>query len=60
MLNKENQEYLIMDDEYDEYDGRGPGANGHATTFIWDIRNLEHPKQTGYYQAPRKTIDHNQ
>ncbi|KAL2206993.1 hypothetical protein CC79DRAFT_1398835 [Sarocladium strictum] len=60
VLDKENQEWLIMDDEYDEYDKRGPGANGHATTFIWDIRNLEHPKQTGYYQAPRKTIDHNQ
>jgi hypothetical protein len=37
-----------MDDEYDEVDGRGPGANGHATTIIWDIRDLEPPKQTGY------------
>jgi choice-of-anchor B domain-containing protein len=60
VLDTQNQEFLILDDEYDEHDGRGPGANGHATTFIWDIRDLEHPKQTGYYQAPRKTIDHNQ
>lgn len=49
-----------MDDEYDEVDGRNPGAKGRAVTFIWDIRELEHPKQTGYYQAPRKSIDHNQ
>jgi len=60
VLDTENQEFLILDDEYDEHDGRGPAANGHATTFIWDIRDLENPKQTGYYQAPRKTIDHNQ
>ncbi|KAI6351754.1 hypothetical protein MCOR25_009756 [Pyricularia grisea] len=60
VLDTENQEFLVMDDEYDEYDGRGPAANGHATTLIWDIRNLEKPKQTGYYQAPRTSIDHNQ
>ncbi|KAI0527770.1 hypothetical protein F5B22DRAFT_3414 [Xylaria bambusicola] len=60
VLDTEWQEFLIMDDEYDEVDARGPAANGHATTFIWDISNLEAPKQTGYYQSPRKTIDHNQ
>jgi choice-of-anchor B domain-containing protein len=47
VLNKQWQEFLIMDDEYDEVDARGPGANGHATTFIWDISDLEKPRQTG-------------
>ena len=51
---------MVLDDEYDEVDKRGPAANGHATTFIWDIRDLVHPKQTGYYQNPRVSIDHNQ
>ncbi|KAF2634959.1 hypothetical protein P280DRAFT_438022 [Massarina eburnea CBS 473.64] len=60
VLDPNNQEWLIMDDELDEREGRGPSANGRPTTFIWDIRNLEKPKQTGYYQGPRTTIDHNQ
>lgn len=60
VLDPSNQEFLIMDDELDEREGRGPAANGRPVTFIWDIRNLEHPKQTGYYQGPRVTIDHNQ
>lgn len=60
VLDTEWQEFLVMDDEYDEVDGRGVGANGRATTFIWDISNLEAPKQTGYYQAPRRSNDHNQ
>ncbi|KAF1993492.1 hypothetical protein P154DRAFT_70656 [Amniculicola lignicola CBS 123094] len=60
VLDPNNQEYLILDDELDERDGRGPAANGRPTTFIWDIRNLRRPKQTGYYQGPRVTIDHNQ
>jgi choice-of-anchor B domain-containing protein len=60
LLDVENQEWLISDDEYDEVEGRGVSANGRPTTFIWDIRDLENPKQTGYYQGPRKTIDHNQ
>ncbi|PVH99519.1 hypothetical protein DM02DRAFT_711428 [Periconia macrospinosa] len=60
VLNTDYQEYLIMDDELDEQEKRGPAANGRPTTFIWDIRNLERPKQTGYYQGPRTVIDHNQ
>ncbi|KAF2869358.1 hypothetical protein BDV95DRAFT_97764 [Massariosphaeria phaeospora] len=60
VLDTENQEFLILDDELDEVEGRGPAANGRPTTFIWDIRNLEKPKQTGYYQGPKVTIDHNQ
>jgi choice-of-anchor B domain-containing protein len=59
-LDPENQQYLLLDDEYDEYDGLGPGANGHPTTFIWDVSDLKAPKETGYYQSSARGIDHNQ
>lgn len=60
VLNTEWQEYLVLDDELDEQQARGPAADGYPVTFIWDIKNLEKPKQTGYYKGPRITIDHNQ
>jgi choice-of-anchor B domain-containing protein len=60
VLDVNNQEYLILDDEYDEYDKAGPAADGYPVTYIWDIKNLETPKQTGYYKTSVKGIDHNQ
>lgn len=60
VLDPQNQHYLLLDDEYDEYDGTGLGAEGKPITYIWDVSDLENPKQTGYYQASRKGIDHNQ
>jgi choice-of-anchor B domain-containing protein len=55
-----NQEYIFMDDEYDEDELAGPAADGYPVTYIWDIRDLENPKQTGLYKAVNKGIDHNQ
>ncbi|KAH8151813.1 uncharacterized protein LAJ45_03804 [Morchella importuna] len=60
LLDTENQEYLIMDDEYDEYDAVGPAADGFPVTYIWDIKDLTAPKQTGYYKSGQVSIDHNQ
>ncbi|KAH7267772.1 uncharacterized protein BKA55DRAFT_685055 [Fusarium redolens] len=60
VLDTQNQEFLVMDDELDERDGNGPGADGYPVTFIWDIRDLEKPKQTGLFKHPTKSIDHNQ
>jgi choice-of-anchor B domain-containing protein len=60
VLDKEWQQYLVVDDEYDEVEGRGPAFDGHAVTYIWDVSDLESPKQTGYYKMPRVGIDHNQ
>ncbi|PSN69760.1 hypothetical protein BS50DRAFT_488596 [Corynespora cassiicola Philippines] len=60
VLDPENQEFLILDDELDEVESRGPASDGRPVTYIWDIRDLENPKQTGYYKGPRVTIDHNQ
>lgn len=54
------QEWLFMDDEYDEYDVVGPGLDGYPVTYIWDIRELESPKQVGLYKGNVVGIDHNQ
>ncbi|KAL1838132.1 hypothetical protein VTJ49DRAFT_3011 [Mycothermus thermophilus] len=54
------QQYLITDDEYDEYNRTGLGHDGYPVSYIWDISSLENPKQTGYYKGLRKGIDHNQ
>jgi hypothetical protein len=40
-----------MDDEIDEIDGNGPAADRYPVTYIWDIRDLEKPKQTGLYKG---------
>ncbi|KAH9429679.1 hypothetical protein MCOR02_009416 [Pyricularia oryzae] len=53
------QEWLFMDDEYDEEDLVGPAADGYPVTYIWDIRDLENPKQTGLFKATNRGIDHN-
>lgn len=41
-------------------DGTGSAANGHTTTYIFDIKDLAAPKHTGIYQSPIRSIDHNQ
>lgn len=33
VLNKENQEFLVLDDEIDEIDGRNPGTKGEDNPF---------------------------
>ncbi|KAI2637288.1 hypothetical protein GGS21DRAFT_469281 [Xylaria nigripes] len=60
LLDTKWQQYLVLDDEYDEYDKVGPGKAGYPITYIWDISDLENPKQTGHYSAKVKGIDHNQ
>jgi len=60
VLDPMNQQYLLLDDEYDEYDKVGPGAAGHPITYIWDISSLRKPKQTGLYKSGAKGVDHNQ
>ncbi|KAL8726143.1 MAG: hypothetical protein Q9166_006900 [cf. Caloplaca sp. 2 TL-2023] len=52
--------FLLLDDELDEEDGTGVAANGRTTTYIFNITNLAQPVNTGYYQSPAKSIDHNQ
>ena len=54
------QEYLILDDELDEEEYAGPAADRFPVTYIFDIRNLERPVQTGIYKHKHYSIDHNQ
>ncbi len=49
-----------MDDEYDEVRRLGFANQGHPVSLIWDVSNLEKPKQTGHYTSLRRGIDHNQ
>lgn len=56
----DDMEYLIMDDELDEMQRSGPAADGIPVTYIWDIRDLEHPKNTGHYKGTVRSVDHNQ
>ncbi|KEY74965.1 hypothetical protein S7711_01314 [Stachybotrys chartarum IBT 7711] len=55
------QEYIFIDDEFDERDARvGPMTQGLPTTHIMDIRDLENPVYSGYYAGKTRSIDHNQ
>ncbi|KAG8622854.1 hypothetical protein KVT40_009365 [Elsinoe batatas] len=60
VLDPNNQSYLVLDDEYDEEDGVQPAADGFPVTYVWDIRDLRAPKQTGIYKSSVRSIDHNQ
>ncbi|KAI4716835.1 hypothetical protein E4T48_06957 [Aureobasidium sp. EXF-10727] len=60
VLNRNWQEYLVLDDELDEEDRAGAAADQYPVTYIFDIRNLEKPVNTGHYKSKQKAIDHNQ
>ncbi|KAI9375532.1 hypothetical protein BJX61DRAFT_117357 [Aspergillus egyptiacus] len=60
LTDEEDMSYLLLDDELDEQDGTGAAANGHTTTYVFDIKNLSAPVHTGIYQSPARSIDHNQ
>ncbi|MFK7827966.1 MAG: choice-of-anchor B family protein [Oligoflexales bacterium] len=45
---------LILNDELDE---KNRGVN--TTSYIWDISDLERPRQLGNYVGPTAAIDHN-
>lgn len=61
MLDKNNQEFLVSDDEYDEEFGTSKFAPvTKPTTYIWNIKDLEKPVMTGHFKGPVNSIDHNQ
>jgi len=54
-------EYPTADVISDESTGIGESTpNNRTTTYIFDVKDLHAPKNTGYYQSPAKSIDHNQ
>jgi len=51
----EDHRHLVLDDEADEF------LRGHNTrTYLWDVSNLEAPRQFATYDAPTTATDHNQ
>ncbi|KAF1810961.1 hypothetical protein P152DRAFT_483300 [Eremomyces bilateralis CBS 781.70] len=61
LLDQKWQKYLVLDDEYDEYEKIEPAADGHPVTYIWDVSNLDKPKNTGYFKNTNAhSVDHNQ
>lgn len=55
-----NMDFLLLDDELDELDGTNQGMANRTTTYLWDISALGKPVNTGIYQSPAQSIDHNQ
>jgi len=60
VLDRNNQAWMIMDDEYDEMTSKGPAPAKHPTTYIWNITSLEAPKNTGFFKGTVASVDHNQ
>ncbi|CAH0047663.1 unnamed protein product [Clonostachys solani] len=60
VLDPQWQNYIILDDEYDEVEVSNNGGIAYPVSYIWDISSLENPKLTGQYTGPRSGIDHNQ
>ena len=61
VLDKQNQEYLLIDDEYDEiFQSSVFKPATRPTTYIWDIKNLTKPYLTGHFKGPVDSVDHNQ
>lgn len=62
VLDAQNQEYIVVDDEFDELQGliEGDPSRQHPTTRIFDIRDLVNPKYTGSFKGKYFTTDHNQ
>jgi choice-of-anchor B domain-containing protein len=50
-----NQRYFLLGDEVDEL----AGEQTRTATYVWDMRNLDNPRNTGVYNAKTKAIDHN-
>lgn len=59
-IDPNDQSFILSNDELDELNEAGLGVDGRPVTYIWDIRDLENPSQTGYYfSGDFDSIDHN-
>lgn len=50
----EDQRFFLSNDERDE-----ERHNFNTRTAIWDVTDLDNPKNTGFYFSDKKSIDHN-
>ena len=60
LINPADMTFLLLDDELDEMDKTGEAANQRTTTYVFNVTSLAKPTQSGLYQSPAKSIDHNQ
>ncbi|KAH7374576.1 hypothetical protein B0T11DRAFT_344259, partial [Plectosphaerella cucumerina] len=60
VLDEQWQQYLVLDDELDETNLLEPASDGYPVTYIWDISDLEKPRNTGLFKGTVRAIDHNQ
>ncbi|KEY64012.1 hypothetical protein S7711_07376 [Stachybotrys chartarum IBT 7711] len=53
-------QFVLLNDELDEYEGVGEAANGIPITHIVDLSDLEAPVYTGFFEnTDHVAIDHN-
>eukprot|EP00479_Gromia_sphaerica_P003100 TRINITY_DN13601_c0_g1_i1.p1 TRINITY_DN13601_c0_g1~~TRINITY_DN13601_c0_g1_i1.p1 ORF type:complete len:152 (+),score=23.56 TRINITY_DN13601_c0_g1_i1:434-889(+) len=52
----EGHQYLLMDDELDEY--YIAGLNEKTRTYIWNLQKLGEPTQAGHFDSSETSIDH--
>jgi len=52
----EDHQYLMLDDELDEMQGKN---DGFTQTRMWDVRDLTEPFVMDSYFSPEKSVDHN-
>ncbi len=59
----EDHQYLLLGDEGDELAGisdpQNPDLPDTARTYIFDVRDLDHPVLIGTFDSPAASIDHN-
>lgn len=59
----EDHSYLLLGDEEDELfglsDPQNPDLPDTARTYIFDVRDLDHPQLIGTFDSPAASIDHN-
>jgi choice-of-anchor B domain-containing protein len=52
----EDQAYMLLDDELDEYYGIN---DGYTETYVWDVRDLQNPVVINNFYSTEQAIDHN-
>jgi len=58
----EDMTIVLLDDELDERKGVSPDSSkaGQTVTYVWDVRDLEHPALKNHFISSQVSIDHNQ
>ena len=55
----EDQTYLLMNDELDEYIGAIRGSETRTRSLVWNVEDLDAPRLTGSFFSEENATDHN-